>query len=170
MTLSIYFGWIPWEEVTVASLHWQQRELRAPSSDSDIHTGKMFTVRTICVTVPPLTILWTSFSFPLPCARRTIQHRGCFLWVGGLSPAYTRENKQNHSQVRRSISRVYKHAPLSFQLFISRQLPCCYWQLGECWDTAGITSWHLLSPCFILLLCWWHRNSFTVQGWQRMLN
>lgn len=36
-------------------------------------------VRTICVTVPPLTILWTSFSFPLPCATRTIQHRGYFL-------------------------------------------------------------------------------------------
>lgn len=109
------------------------------------------------MTVPPLTILWTSFSFHCPVQEGSSSTEVAFclqLWVGGLSPTHARENKQNHSRVRRSISRAYKHAPLSFQLFISRQLPCCYWQLGECWDPAGTTSWHLLSPlpCLVVML------------------
>lgn len=127
--------------------------------------------RPSCLTIAPLTVLWTSFSFPVQEGSSSTEVTFCLqLWDRGISPACARENKQNHSRVRRSISRAYKHSPLSFQLFISERLPCCYWQLGECWDTAWTTSWCLLSPCSGLLLCQWHRNSFIMQGWQRMLN
>lgn len=122
------------------------------------------------LTVSPLTVLWASFSFLAQEGSSSTEVTFCLqLWDRGVSPACARENKQNHSRVRRSISRAYKHSPLSFQLFISERLPCCYWQLGECWDTAWTTSWRLLSPA-LACCCQWHRHSFITQGWQRMLN
>lgn len=83
-----------------------------------------------CPPDAPQIVPWAPFSSPQPCAR-TIVHvqRSLSASSSGVEgqaqhvPGKTSKIIHGSEQ---SINRAYRPSPLSFQLLISKQLPCCY--------------------------------------------